>query len=61
MNQIILKARAKINLTLDVLNTRKDGYHDVKMIMQTVNLYDTIVLEKMKYDGIKFNINLKWL
>lgn len=61
MNQIILKARAKVNLTLDVLNTRQDGYHDVKMIMQTVNLYDTVVLEKMKYDGIKFNINLKWL
>lgn len=61
MNQIILKARAKINLTLDVLNKREDGYHDVEMIMQTINLYDTILIEKTKKERIKLVTNLKWL
>lgn len=61
MNQIILKARAKINLTLDVLGKREDGYHDIKMIMQTVNLYDTIYIKKIKGNEIKLSTNLKWL
>ena len=39
------KAYAKVNLGLDVLRKREDGYHDVKMIMQTVNLYDVIEIE----------------
>ncbi|MBQ6887836.1 MAG: 4-(cytidine 5'-diphospho)-2-C-methyl-D-erythritol kinase [Lachnospiraceae bacterium] len=46
MDQLILKAYAKINLSLDVVRRRPDGYHDVKMIMQTVDLYDMITLEK---------------
>ena len=37
-----LKAHGKINLGLDVLRRREDGYHEVKMIMQTVGLYDSI-------------------
>lgn len=61
MNQIILKARAKINLTLDVLGKREDGYHDIKMIMQTVNLYDNIYIKKIKGNEIKLSTNLKWL
>lgn len=40
------KAYAKVNLGLDVLRRREDGYHDVKMIMQTVNLYDVIEIEE---------------
>ncbi len=36
------KAYAKINLGLDVLRRRQDGYHEVKMIMQTISLYDTL-------------------
>ena len=36
MNQIRLKALAKINLGLDVLRRKEDGYHEVKMIMQTI-------------------------
>ena len=39
------KAYAKVNLSLDVLRRREDGYHDVKMIMQTVNIYDEITIE----------------
>jgi 4-diphosphocytidyl-2-C-methyl-D-erythritol kinase len=38
-------ARAKINLTLDVLSLRPDGYHEVKMIMQTIELHDRLFLE----------------
>ncbi len=61
MNQVILKSRAKINLTLDVLGKREDGYHNIKMIMQTVNLYDTIYIKKIRAEGIKLFTNLKWL
>ena len=40
MDNISLKALAKINLGLDVVRRREDGYHEVRMIMQTINLYD---------------------
>ena len=46
MNQVQLKARAKINLTLDVLGRRENGYHDVEMIMQQINLYDVVTVVK---------------
>lgn len=46
MNHIRLKALAKINLGLDVLRRKEDGYHEVKMIMQTINLHDQIHLKK---------------
>ncbi|QUI21393.1 4-(cytidine 5'-diphospho)-2-C-methyl-D-erythritol kinase [Vallitalea pronyensis] len=61
MNRINIKARAKINISLDVLRRRDDGYHDVKMIMQTVNLYDKINLKKIKSDQIKLQTNLPFL
>jgi 4-diphosphocytidyl-2-C-methyl-D-erythritol kinase len=61
MEQVVLKARAKINLTLDVLDKREDGYHDIEMIMQTVNLYDTVSIRKTFKDEIKLITNLKWL
>lgn len=40
-----IKARAKLNLTLDVLGRRPDGFHDLRMVMQSVELCDTIRLE----------------
>ena len=46
MDSIRLKARAKINLGLDVLGKRDDGYHEVRMIMQTVGIYDRIIIKK---------------
>lgn len=61
MNTIILKARGKINLTLDVIGKRPNGYHDLRMIMQTINLYDTIKIKKTKTPGIRINNNLAWL
>lgn len=46
MDKIELKGRAKINLSLDVIRKREDGYHEVAMIMQQIDLYDVIKLEK---------------
>ncbi len=60
MSRLKIKARAKINLTLDVIQRRNDGYHDVKMIMQTVDLYDTLVLDK-GFSGIQIITNLSYL
>ncbi|MCD8347474.1 MAG: 4-(cytidine 5'-diphospho)-2-C-methyl-D-erythritol kinase [Lachnospiraceae bacterium] len=44
MDQLTWRARAKINLGLDVLRKRPDGYHDLRMVMQTIDLYDEIAL-----------------
>lgn len=41
-----LRALAKINLGLDVIGKREDGYHEVRMIMQTINMYDQLEIEK---------------
>lgn len=46
MSAIIRKAYAKINLGLDVIGRRPNGYHEVKMVMQTVDLYDELTFEK---------------
>ena len=51
---------AKINLTLDVLSKRPDGYHNVEMIMQTISLYDLILLDKTE-KNISISTNLKYL
>lgn len=61
MNSIMLKGRAKINLTLDVVGKRENGYHDLEMIMQTVNLHDTIYIRKTKVPGIRLKSNYSWL
>lgn len=42
---VTLEAHAKVNLTLEVLATREDGYHDIASIIQTIDLHDTLVLE----------------
>lgn len=56
-----MKARAKINLALDVIGKRNDGYHNVRMVMQTVNLYDYITIRKTRSPGIILKTDLKWL
>ncbi|MBC6004530.1 MAG: 4-(cytidine 5'-diphospho)-2-C-methyl-D-erythritol kinase [Paeniclostridium sp.] len=53
MNSIDLKSRAKINLSIDVLGKRDDGYHIVEMIMQTIDLYDNLKITKIEGDFIK--------
>jgi len=61
MNEIKLKARAKINISLDIVGKRENGYHDVEMIMQTINLYDDISLKKVETDDITIKTNLMYL
>lgn len=51
------RAYAKINIGLDVLRRRADGYHEVKMIMQTVDIYDELVLERRKQPGIELRMD----
>lgn len=58
MYEMRLRALAKINLGLDVLRRRDDGYHEVRMIMQTLRMYDKITLRKMKEPGIQLKSNL---
>lgn len=52
MKQLSLKAYAKINIGLDVLKRREDGYHELRMVMQTVGLSDTVVLSQTVEPGI---------
>lgn len=52
-NRILVKAPAKINLSLDVLHKRDDGYHEVKMVMTTIDLADRIELEEITENKIK--------
>ncbi|MGL4791812.1 MAG: 4-(cytidine 5'-diphospho)-2-C-methyl-D-erythritol kinase, partial [Anaerotignaceae bacterium] len=61
MNFIKLKSRAKINLTLDVVRRRKDGYHELEMIMQTLQLYDSIYIRETDTGKIELKTNLCYL
>lgn len=61
MNQIDLRAMAKINLGLDVLGRQADGYHTVRMVMQTVYLYDEVRITRKKEPDIELVTNLPYL
>ena len=61
MDTIHVKALAKVNLGLDVLRRREDGYHEVRMIMQTIHLYDQLKIEKTEESGISISANLDFL
>lgn len=61
MEKINVKALAKINLGLDVIRKRPDGYHEVRMIMQTIHLYDQVAIEKTEEPGISISSNLSFL
>lgn len=54
-------AYAKINLTLDVLGKRPDGYHELCMVMQTVSLADMVRVETSPVDGLRVSTNLSFL
>ena len=60
MNEIELKAYAKINLSIDVLGKRPDGYHEVKMIMQTLMLHDIVIVKK-GIGNINIECSNKWI
>ncbi len=57
-SRAIARSYAKVNLTLDVLGKREDGYHDVKMIMQTLSLFDLVIVDK-EDSGISIKTNIK--
>lgn len=61
MKHCFESAYAKINLTLDVIAKRPDGYHDLKMIMQTVSLRDNLAVRRGCGEGIKTITNLGYL
>ena len=61
MEEMRLKALAKINLGLDVTGCREDGYHMVRMIMQTIHLFDSIRLKCSIKPGIRLTTNMRYL
>ena len=61
MDSTWINAPAKINLGLDVIRKREDGYHEVKMIMQSIRLFDRLTLTKSKTPGIRLTTNLSFL
>ena len=56
-----VQAYAKLNLTLDILGKRPDGYHDLCMVMQSVTLADTITLTENWGEGLRVRTNLRFL
>ena len=56
-----LRALAKINLGLDVTEKREDGYHEVRMVMQTIQMYDQLEIKESKEPGIRLTTNLPFL
>jgi len=61
MNQIYIKARAKINLTLEILNKREDNYHNLKSVFQKINLYDEIYIYKIDSNDFILDTNINGL
>ena len=58
---MVVKAQAKLNLTLDVLGCREDGYHDMRMVMQSITLEDTLHLRPGEGEGIRVSTNMSFL
>lgn len=56
-----LRALAKINLGLDIIRKREDGYHEVRMIMQTIQMYDVLEIHRRKTPGISLTTNLPYI
>ncbi|RDU23451.1 4-(cytidine 5'-diphospho)-2-C-methyl-D-erythritol kinase [Anaerosacchariphilus polymeriproducens] len=61
MKKLNLKALAKINLGLDVVGKREDGYHEVRMVMQTIHLFDSVEIIVLENPVIKVDTNLYYL
>lgn len=61
MDSIWINAPAKINIGLDVIRRREDGYHEVKMIMQSIRLFDRLTLTRSDTPGIRLTTNLSFL
>ena len=61
MDEITIQAHAKLNLTLDVLGRREDGYHDLKMVMQSITLADRLTLRPGRAPGIQVSSSFHFL
>ncbi|MFR4352987.1 MAG: 4-(cytidine 5'-diphospho)-2-C-methyl-D-erythritol kinase [Roseburia sp.] len=61
MKEISVKALAKINLGLDVVRKREDGYHEVRMVMQTIHLFDRLDIARNQSGSITISTNLPFL
>lgn len=61
MEQIYIKARAKVNLNLEVTGKRKDNYHNIKSIFQKVNLYDELYIKKADTNNLELRTNIEEL
>jgi 4-diphosphocytidyl-2-C-methyl-D-erythritol kinase len=61
MKNIEVKAYAKINLALDVLNKRSDGYHEVRMLMQSIKLHDIVYIELTETGDIDVSCDSQWV
>ncbi len=61
MKEISVKALAKINLGLDVVRRREDGYHEVRMVMQTIHLFDRLQITRNRSGRITMSTNLAFL
>lgn len=61
MDKIYMKARAKVNLTLEILGKRPDNYHNLRSIFQKINLYDEIYVEKTETNDLELNTNIEEL
>lgn len=59
MEKLYVKARAKVNLTLAVLEKKEDGYHNLDSVFQKINLYDEIWLEKIEEDKFVLDSDIK--
>ena len=58
---MLIQANAKLNLTLDVLSRRPDGYHDMRMIMQSITLADELTISPLEWDELRVSTNLHFL
>lgn len=58
---MFIQANAKLNLTLDVLSKRPDGYHDMRMIMQSISLADDLTIEPLAAEELSVKTNLHFL
>jgi 4-diphosphocytidyl-2-C-methyl-D-erythritol kinase len=59
MNEIVIKAPAKINIGLNIINKREDGYHNLETLFYPVNLFDTITIKPA--DSLRFSTNSDFL
>ena len=61
MEEVFLKARAKVNLNLEVIEKRKDNYHNIQSVFQKINLYDELYIKKTTTGKLEIDTNIKEL